>query len=93
MSTREFTPEELIRPEVIDKAEVALSPNEIVRRTADYCGIEPSLIKSQRRTKSVARARHCVWEALRALGWSYPEIGAFTGHHHTAVQAALKERA
>lgn len=78
MSAHEFS-EQVLLP----------NPEQTLHRIAHAFGVNAELIRSRRRTKTVARARHELWRALRARGWSYPEIGAFTGHHHSAVYDAL----
>jgi len=81
-----------------------MTPQEIIERlppfarllldkAADVYGVAPELIVGHCRLKPIALARHAWWAALYGLfpHWSFPYIGALTGHDHTSVMYGRAE--
>lgn len=54
-------------------------------------GVTVDDVLGHARLASVKRARHDYWSRLRSFRYSYPEIAARVGVHHTTVLHALKK--
>lgn len=65
----------------------------LLRNAARLHGTTIGEIMGASRLKNVVAARHAVFVALRAAGWSYPAIGAVMGRDHTTVMAGVKKAA
>lgn len=63
-----------------------ISARNLLRRTADYIGVQVDDLIGPCRSDKLARARFAVMAELRAKGWSYPRIAAAVGHRdHTTI--------
>jgi chromosomal replication initiation ATPase DnaA len=73
---------EAVRPKVVRPAAPGMLP-EIRRLLDDVCGhfgVDPDVVRSKDRHKSVANARHVFWWVARNVwGYSYPELGRLLG--------------
>lgn len=85
MSTREFTEDELEYAEPEIARPLPWKPHQELIAAARAYGVSCEDILGRSRSKTIARARHALWRALRAHGWSYPEIARYTGHDHSSV--------
>jgi chromosomal replication initiation ATPase DnaA len=63
----------------------------MLERTATEHGLTVPLMLTGKRAFAVA-ARRDAYAALRAAGYSYPEIGRFCGRDHSTVMHALGVR-
>jgi chromosomal replication initiation ATPase DnaA len=61
-------------------------------RAAALFGMDPEQVFMRRRSVDYVIARALVWDALRADGFSYSQIGRWTGRDHSTVMNALKGR-
>jgi len=53
-------------------------------------GVSAEQVMSRSRSKSVVKARFAAMSAARErYGWSFPEIGAAFGRHHTTAMNAI----
>lgn len=52
---------------------------------ASRLGIDMRVFAMRCRFPAAVRDRNLVWRAMRAKGFSYPEIGLATGYQHSAV--------
>lgn len=65
----------------------------VVAQVIEATGITEAAIRGRGRMRRTVRARHAVWIALRALGWSLSEIGReFSVDHTTVLEAVRKAR-
>lgn len=53
-------------------------------------GVDVAEVLGPSRAQSVVAIRRKVVVRLRELGWSYPEIGALLGRHHTSIMYLAK---
>jgi len=63
----------------------------VVAQVVEATGVSEEAIRGRGRQKRTVRARHAVWLALRALGWSLPEVGREFSVDHTTVLAAVRK--
>lgn len=57
---------------------------------ATLYGVEASRLWGTERTPTLVEARHLAWWQLqRVTGWSYNELGAALGMHHTSVMSGV----
>lgn len=92
MSAREFLPEELERLD-IPAATTSLDGDTVVRNIARRYGITVEKLRGYDRRRPVPTIRREVFRQLRAIGWSYPRIGAFMGgRDHSTIVYALSGR-
>lgn len=61
----------------------------ILSGIARAAGVTPGEVLAEDRHPGRVAARRELYVALRALGWSYPEIGRFVRRDHTTVIAAI----
>jgi len=78
---------------IMEKPDVTLSTDIIIKKVASHFEIKVSDIKGKRRHKSVAYPRQIAMYLTRELtALSYPEIGSkFGGKDHTTVMSAVKK--
>ncbi|MGH8748832.1 MAG: helix-turn-helix domain-containing protein [Burkholderiales bacterium] len=95
MGTVEFTESELEARALIQAQPLALSPLHFARviqaAVAQRHGMTVDELRGRCREPKFLAARRALYRALRdaPAHWSYPEIGAFVGRHHTTVMSAL----
>lgn len=93
MSVREIAPEYLedyVLPIRRDTPTNDLSPERIARRIACQYGVTYEDMMSHQRWGNLSEARLALYLELRALRWSYPQIGRFVGgRDHTTIMAAV----
>jgi len=89
MSAKELTEEDLAERALTGTREAHV----IAARIATEHGVPLEVIIGPRRDAHVMRARHALYEALRAVGWGYTVIARFCGNRdHSTVQKVLKSR-
>lgn len=64
--------------------------DEVLRKVSAATGVEIQDILGQSRQKKIAQARIAVYRELRAMGYSFPEIGAAMSRDHTTVLRTLQ---
>ena len=76
-----------------EKSEYTPTPEDIIRETAKYYSISPEDIKGERRSRTVAQARHVSIYLIRTLTtFSLNDIGEFFGgRDHTTVLASIRK--
>jgi len=62
---------------------------DIVETVSKTWNVEPNALFGRDRHKTVAACRADVWEHLRAVGWSYPQIGKAFGRDHSTILQVL----
>lgn len=62
----------------------------IVAKVARRTALPAGAILGRGRTAEVAAARHRAMRALRAMGYSFPEIGRAFGRDHSTVIHAVR---
>ena len=63
----------------------------VVDAGAEATNIRAEDFMSYRRKGHLVRARRIVYIALRSLGFSFPEIGAFVNRDHSTVMHSLRD--
>jgi chromosomal replication initiation ATPase DnaA len=85
-----MTPDDIIASLGADLREQDLLP--LVERIAAEHHVTADAVLGRSRSHSVARARKAVMVALRALGFSYPEIGQLLDRDNSTVARAIAPR-
>jgi chromosomal replication initiation ATPase DnaA len=62
---------------------------QLAARVANRHGIAVRLMLSPQRYKHLVAARAELYAGLRAMGWSYPDIGRACDRDHTSIMYAL----
>jgi hypothetical protein len=75
------------------QSEYTPTPEDIISETAKYISISPEEIKSQRRTRNTAQARHISMYLIRTLTtFSLNDIGEFyDGRDHSTVLSSIRK--
>lgn len=78
---------------VMGVQEKATTVDHIIQITADYYGLTPADLKSERRAKPIATARHVAqWLARNLTDRSYPRIAQrFGGRDHSSIVHAVRK--
>ena len=62
----------------------------IAMEVSEETGVPMAMICGRVRRTPVVEARWRVWSRARAQGFTLPQIGRATGHHHTSVLNGLR---
>ncbi len=62
----------------------------VLAKACEAAGVTPEMMRSEKRTRTYARAREIYAVIGRAYGWSYPQLAKFIGKDHATILNAYR---
>jgi len=62
----------------------------VLTKACEAAAVTPEMMRSEKRTRTYARAREIYAAIGRAYGWSYPQLAKFIGKDHATILHAYR---